>query len=47
MIGVSDDVKTGEEKAVSMQVKIGVMQLQAKDCWGLLTTPEAERKAWK
>lgn len=39
-------MQTQEEHYVIMEVEIGVTQPQAKECQGLLATPDAERKAW-
>lgn len=51
MTGIS--IRKGERKTgrdyhrVMTEAEIGVMRLQAEDCQGLTTIPEAEREAWK
>lgn len=35
-----------EEEYVTTEAEIGILCLQAKQCQGVLATPEAERKVW-
>lgn len=50
---ISALIRTGEETVrqgkhhMMMEAENGVTHLQAKECQGLLATPEAERMAWK
>ena len=35
-----------EDGRVTTEVEMRGMPLPAKECWGLLTTPDAKRKGW-
>ena len=35
------------EGQVKMKAEIGVMQLQAKECWGLLATTSSQKNLWR